>query len=682
MRYSDQVIEEVRLRSSLSELVSERTEVKRSGSSMTACCPFHSEKTPSFHINEEQGLYYCFGCGKKGNTFTFVMETRGLSFPESVRYLAQKYSVPLPVSSEPSQFERGLAKKKGLLRKILFETQNLYEDILWDRSSVSKDGSFAKEILHAREIHDQTIKRYRLGFTGLKSGYLFQEIKKIVSQSMDTGRGQSGDRELLDALFSLGLLRKYTNNQTGELFRERIIFPIARSDGNPIAFGGRIVHSETELPKYINSPESPVYEKRRSFYGLPQAISSIQKSKTAYIVEGYTDVLSFHQAGIENTIAVCGTALTEDHTKILSRFISRAYLVFDADPAGRVASARSFTAFMNSGIEAIPVFLPEGEDPDSIARKVFRGALGKDELYKIIQEGETSLLKIFLQSTAASLLGHERGTLTELGSLRASEHGKLAESVAAQIVQIKNPVEKELRIREVCSLLGVTESSFKHVLNGTPGSASSPSSNKTVPVPASNSNGVTKEDDQNSKKHESLFSRRLKEIKKQLVVAVLVDPSILRSETVYNEALELTKEDEPHKTFFETLYKMISEGSVPYRNGLLTGLSAFLSKGGAGDSGKSILLEEALALYHSILCRCGIEAEGYIDEAVKQVTMGGVLYPELADSLRETISRINLSNKVDALRMEEANSENESEKMKLIQEKLLMKRSLDKFKRQ
>jgi DNA primase len=304
MRYSDHIIEEVKLRSSLSELVSERTEVKSSGRSFTACCPFHSEKTPSFHINEEQGLYYCFGCGKKGNTFTFVMETRGLTFPESVRFLAQRAGVNLPVQSEfKNENDKGVAKKKALLRRLVVEAQNLFEDILWDRRGSRKEGIVAREMLKERYISEQSVKRFRLGFSGSDQGLLLDELYKSIKDSLSITK-----EDVSQGLLELGLLREYDSGQKREFFRERVMFPISRSDGSPLAFGGRTIFTKPEIPKYINSPESSVYEKRRSFFGLSQGFASAQKARHVFIVEGYTDVISFSQVGLENTLAVCGTA--------------------------------------------------------------------------------------------------------------------------------------------------------------------------------------------------------------------------------------------------------------------------------------------------------------------------------------------------------------------------------------
>jgi DNA primase len=679
VRYSERIIEEVRLKSSLSELVAERTELKRTGNSSMACCPFHSEKTPSFHINEEQGLYYCFGCGKKGNTFTFVMETRGLSFPESVRYLAKRYSVPLPVSSEPTQFEKGLSKKKTLLRKILIESQGVFEDILWGRAAGSQGNSHAREILNNRDITDQTIKRYRVGCTGIRSGFLFAALKKIISQSMPIR-----DDELREGLISLGLLKQYSDSNTVELFRDRIMFPIARSDGSPIAFGGRTTKSDPDVPKYINSPESPVYEKRRSFYGLPQALPLLQKTKTVYLVEGYTDVLSFHQIGLENTIAVCGTALTPDHARILSRFISRAYLVFDADPAGRMASAKAFTSFMNTGIEAIPVFLPPGEDPDSIARIVHRQDMELDDLLKILKDGETSLLRIFIQSTASSLLGHERGTFADLSQLKASEHGKLAEAIAPHLQQIKNPVERELRIKEVADLLGVSEQSFKNIAKQfsksggrkSPDSTMRPDSNNSV------SSDLDEAENNNNQSQPSLLGKRLDEVKKQLVVAVLVDPALLKNEAIYHNALNLSENDEKSRYFFELMHTFATKDHDPSLPSVRQGISGIHYEPTKENTTEKTASEseELLAHYHGILVRCGIENEGFLEEALKQLTLGGAGYDALAKSLHHTVERISLANKVDTIRMQEAKSATDDEKMKLIQEKLLMRRSLDKLK--
>lgn len=691
MRYSDDLIEEVRHKASLAELVSERTQVKKSGNSITACCPFHSEKTPSFHINEEQGLYYCFGCGKKGNTFTFIMETRGLSFPESIRFLAQRYSVALPLNSTTSNYEKGLAQKKQLLGKILNETQNLYEDILWNRSFLGNEGNRAKEILFSRDLTEDTLKKFRIGFTGSSHGYLEDYLVKNISQS-----SQHSPNEIKNALIELGLLRNYSdqkikqqNNHISnytELFRERIIFPISRSDGKPIAFGGRTIHTSDKIPKYINSPESPVYLKRRSFYGLTQSIKEIQKTKTVYIVEGYTDVMSFFQAGLENTIAVCGTALTEDHVKILSRFITRAYLVFDSDAAGRIASAKSFASFINSRIEAIPVFLAEGEDPDTMARKVFRNEINRDVFLKILKDGETSLFKIFIQHLASNLIGLERGVLCDIGTLKPAERGKLAEEVSVYISKINNPVEKEIRTNEFCDLLGISNLSFKEILQNSfnknlsyskPDSISRNSINKVqlnqTPI-QNNDKKVLKEINEEN----NLYTRRINQLKRQLIIGVIVDPSILKNEVVFNNAISLCKDDLSSRFFIEYIYNSYKLDSSIKNRILNLGISRFINVDKSNDS--SIEMQEALANIHSLLCQFELENEGLLEEAIRQISTGGITYPELADSLEEVLKRVSLVNKVEEIKREESKISDEDQKLKLIQEKLFMKRSLDKIK--
>jgi DNA primase catalytic core len=677
MRYSDQTIDDIRLRTSLIELVSERTEVKNSGRSHVACCPFHSEKSPSFHINEDQGLYYCFGCGKKGNTYTFVMETRGLTFPEAVRYLAHKTGISLPVEDlKTSEFEKGFSRKKGLYRKILLETQNLYEDILWGRGEYKKEGAEVWDFLRNRSISEQIIKKFRLGYTGSSQGVLFPSLFKIISSSL-----KINEHELLDALSSIGLIKTYENERRSELFRDRVMFPISKSDGSPIAFGGRILDSNSEFPKYINSLESPVYEKRRSFYGLAQGFPPSQKLKNAFIVEGYTDVLSLSQIGIENTLAVCGTALTEDHTKILSRFVNRVYLVFDGDSAGVLASSRSFKAFINSGIEAIPIFLPDGEDPDSLAREVSKGSRTIESLNKIFESGKSSLLKIYLQSVAATIQGLQRGALADLNDLKASEHGKLADNIASVLVQIKNPVEREIRVKETCEILGVSDQSLRSLLKDRSYSFKSRTSYKAsnegierTGAPLNSENHADSSPSEHVPSSQSpLLQRRMGEIRKQLILASLVDPRILKSDLIYQEASDAAKGDEKVENLFSILRNEACTLKASDPSYLAKGLSVLLE----GDIDKN---EEVLAKYYGVLTRCGLEKEGFLDEAIQQLTLGGDSHQLFMNDLSETLARIRLSDEVDGIRMKEGASKNSEDHLKLVQEKLLMKRSLARLK--
>jgi DNA primase catalytic core len=652
--FSEQLIEDVRSRTSLVELISERVAVKQAGRNYQACCPFHTEKTPSFQINEEEGLYYCFGCGKKGNTFTFVMETKSLTFPEAVRFLAQKAGVALPISDNISENESNFIKDKELLRKIISEVALKYEEDFWNSSPE------IKSFLEKRRISEYTAKRFRIGYAKGNNGSqrFAEEIHSRIKSSV-----KISVQEVFDSLFKLGLLRKRNSGQIGELFWDRIVFPITKSDLSPIGFGGRVIVDVEGSPKYINSPESPIYEKRKSFYGLGQGYGPAQKLKNVFIVEGYLDVISFSQAGLDNTLAVCGTALTEDHVKLLKRFVNKVYLVFDGDGAGRAAAARAFPIFLDSSVEVVPIILPPSEDPDSLTLN-----REESEIREILRERETSLLKLYLELSAGSIRGLQRGESVELSDLNASEAGKLSEEFAKVISKIRNPVELEIRIREASTLLGVTETAIsklskdyikpdKQVIHVVPVDS---------PPPVLETKVVQSE------------SRRMAILKKQLMVSLLVEPSILHSSSIRSQVALIGVED-PR---LNLLTSKLIISNADKTNDTQEEVSVV-----SGISNLYIVTpeekEEILARFHGILIECSLEKEGLLEEALKQISFGqdsqiSDTYRKLVEEFSQIADRVRISDELDELRIKEIDEVDVDNRMKLAQEKLLRKRTLSK----
>lgn len=670
MFYDDKVIEEVKQRTSLVDLVSERTVVKQSGKNFSACCPFHTEKTPSFHINEEEGLYYCFGCGKKGNTFTFVMDTRSISFPEALRFLAQRAGVSMPEESKSHSRRTVPSGDKNVLRRIISEVALIYEDNLWTKSSEGKD------FLVKRRVNDYTAKRFRLGFalSGKGNKSLSQLVYEKVSKSLSVTQN-----DVVDALTTLGLLRKRASGNLGELFWDRVMFPITKSDSSPLAFGGRILVNQEGSPKYINSPESPVFEKRRSFYGLGQGFLSAQKSKQVHIVEGYLDVISLSQLGIDNTFAVCGTALTEDHVKILKRFVSKVVLIFDGDGAGRAAAAKTFAPFLNSGIEVVPVILDSGDDPDTLTYD-----RSEDQVRAILKDREVSLLKLYLEVIAGQHRGLERGSGVELGTISASEAGKISSDLSRVLSLVKNPVELEFRVREAASFLGVTESSLlkmveseKKELNSRPKfkslvmqeeiSVEEPSETLQMPV------------------FDNLSSRRMNIVRKQLLVSLIVEPSLLCSSSVRSQVAVLGAQDQRIIMLARRLIKTdLGSQKIDMDIGevkVVHGLSSLVSS-------DQEMRESILALYEGILTECGLSSEGLIEEALSQLSINESIFinpdeqiknrKKLEFEFSHVVQKVKVTDELDAIRLKELEETDYDSRINLAQEKLLRKRSISK----
>ncbi len=639
MIYPEALIDSVKDATSIIALIGERSEVKQAGRKHVCCCPFHSEKTPSFHINEEEGLYYCFGCGKKGNTFTFVMETRGLTFPESVRYLASKAGISLPAQSP--RVEQNL-QRKNHLKKILSEAQNFYEDSFW------KNKNLAKDFLNKRNISEDVAKRFHVGLAIKRGqGQLLDYLISTVGKDYGISK-----KDIEEGLLEVGLLRQRDSGKLSELFWDRILFPITRSDHSPIAFGGRALTDSPDNPKYINSPESSMFIKRKSFYGMGPGFLACQKQKEVYIVEGYTDVIALSQIGIENVLAVCGTALTEEHAKILSRIVKRVFLVFDGDKAGRMALSRSFQSFLNSGLEVIPIFLPEGEDPDSLR-------MGRDDkqVIEIFKQGQGDLLKLYIGILAAEVRGLERGSILDLSDVKASEAGLIADKICKILSEVRNPVEREVLLKHSGSMLGVAYDTLNSML--APLSTSIPKIVRSTPPKEFKE---FFDSNLNIEEFTSASDKSLSMLKRQLMIACLVDPNIIKVESIF-ENLKIDVQDDAKITLF---LDRITRAFRPHDPTLMQTLQ------------DPELREEVIAKIYGILIELGLEKDGLLEEAFSQLSTGGAEYGKLISSFTQALGRLSLLKDIDGIKSAELRDSAPKDKILMAQEKLEKKRALSK----
>ncbi|MCB0324464.1 MAG: DNA primase, partial [Bdellovibrionales bacterium] len=435
MSIPEAVIEEIKRRTSIVELLGEWTEVKRSGSRFVACCPFHSEKTPSCSINEEEGFFYCFGCQKRGSVFDVLMELRGMSFPEAVRYLAERAGVRIPESGGGRQSGKKVDERK-LLARVAKASAETYQELLQ-----SKNGARGLEYLRDRGVSEATQHTFRLGYAPDQWECIAERVKgKLAADSLAEGAAEKTEQYLSQ----LGLLKERgTEGNEGrsgyyDVFRDRVIFPICRSDGAPIAFGGRLIQKKENAPKYLNSVESVLYAKRKTLFGVQASVDALRRERHAVIVEGYLDVLSLFEKGVRGAVATCGTAVTSEHADVLRRLVNRVTLCFDGDAAGRKAAAHCFEVFLNSGIAVKVLVLPDGEDPDSLAQRS-----SPEELDRFLAQQGKSLLEVYLGhlclETAGAAGGHVRGN--------AVLAGKVAERFARVAERIINPVERELSLQ-------------------------------------------------------------------------------------------------------------------------------------------------------------------------------------------------------------------------------------------
>ena len=338
----------VRIRESvdLVELVREQVpNLKRAGRNWRARCPFHQERTPSFNVNPEMGVYKCFGCGAGGDAFKFLMQTEGLTYPEAIKKLAQR--IGITIQEDQSPVDSAESRERDQLYKVMEDASRFYHRTLME----STEAEEARAYLDKRGLDRQSIETFQLGFAP-SSGFALRDA--AMKKGMDS--------KLLE---KAGLVRrKEGSTRTLDNFWGRILFPIWDTQGRIIAFGGRAMGDA--MPKYINSPDTPLYEKSRHLYGLFQGLASVRKGRRLVILEGYMDVAVCHQYGFDYSSATLGTALTDSHVRLLRRYVDRVTLLFDPDAAGAAATVRGGELLMTAGIQVDVVTLPDGKDPDEI----------------------------------------------------------------------------------------------------------------------------------------------------------------------------------------------------------------------------------------------------------------------------------------------------------------------------
>ena len=354
----------VRAAVDLVALVGETVKLKRVGRRYTGLCPFHSEKSPSFGVDPEKGYFHCFGCKKGGDCFSFVMERDRCDFRTALTTLADWAGVELPKFGGPS---REQTDRLQHLRDATSAAAGLFRKAL-----LSNDGKAARDYMKGRGFEDATLEKFGVGFA--PEAWDFLATKGLADKF--------GDDALLDA----GLIKQNERGKMYDVFRGRVIFPIRDEQGRPIAFGGRVLPGGDSPAKYLNSPETPLFNKSRVLFGVDVAKAAIVKSRTAIVFEGYADAAMAHQFGIDNAVAVLGTALTGEHAAVLRRLADRIVLVFDADAAGGMATRRSVELFLSEPVEVAVAELPAGTDPDEFLQKH-----GADAFRKVVADAADAL---------------------------------------------------------------------------------------------------------------------------------------------------------------------------------------------------------------------------------------------------------------------------------------------------
>ena len=413
-----EIIDQVRQASSIVEIASQYTTLKRRGRKWVGLCPFHTEKTPSFTVDEEKQLYHCFGCGVGGDVFSLLMERENLTFPEALKSLAEKYRIPLPaqqrVRPEVLKLEEKLFKTNELA--VGYFKKNLYN---------TQEGKKALEYLRNRGLSEETIQTLKIGYalnawTALLDAFRSKDVP--VSLLEKGGLVLPGSRP----------------GEYRDRFRGRVIFPIFSLTGRVVGFGGRtIVDAE---PKYLNSPETPLYSKGKLLYGLNFTKDAVRREGTAILVEGYTDFSSLYQAGFTNVVASLGTALTAWQVGQVMRFAQRLVVNYDGDTAGRTAMARAVPIGFEKGLNVEVLVLPDGLDPDAYIKKH-----GRDKYQALLKKTVSGLDFLIDAMTAGARMGVPE------------EKGKVAHAVVREIEKVPDPVARSEYLRRASSKLGVGE---------------------------------------------------------------------------------------------------------------------------------------------------------------------------------------------------------------------------------
>lgn len=406
------------------DIIGEYVTLRRKGVNYQACCPFHNEKTPSFVVSPSKGLYKCFGCGKGGNAVTFVMEHESVTYPEALKMVAKRYGIEV---REKEMTEEDVRRNDD--RESMFALNGWAADYFADYLHRQSEGMSVgmSYFRQARGLTDAVIKKFALGFCPSKGD-------RMSKDALAAGYKK-------EFLLSTGLsLARESDASLYDRFRDRVIFPVHNISGRIVAFGGRTLRTDKNVAKYQNSPESEIYSKKRELYGLYFAKKAIQQQDFAIMVEGYLDVISMHQAGIENVVASSGTSLTTDQIRLLNRFTRNVTVIYDGDPAGIHASLRGIDMFLREGMNVRVVLLPEPEDPDSFARKHSAA-----EVREYIRANERD----FLEFKARLLLEDAQGDPIR----KAALIGDMVQS----ITQIPDPIQRSVYIKECARIMDIDE---------------------------------------------------------------------------------------------------------------------------------------------------------------------------------------------------------------------------------
>lgn len=460
---SRETIDKVRDTAQIEEVVGEFVILKKRGTSLIGLCPFHNEKTPSFHVSVSKGIFKCFGCGEGGDSLSFIMKHEKFSYPEAIRFLAEKYNIDIE-ETEQSPEQAAAQDKRESLYIVNQWAKDFFVNSLWNTQEGKSIGlSYFKE----RGYTEDTLKKFELGFS-----------PNQWSALIDAAQNAGHDPERVE---EVGLSIAKKDGGYYDRFRERMIFPIHSLSGRILGFGGRTLRTEKNVPKYVNSPESEIYNKSNVLYGLHFARKKIAQEDVAYIVEGYADVISMHQAGVENVVSSSGTSLTQGQIRLLSRYTKNTTLLFDGDEAGIRAALRGSDLLLEEGMNVKVLLFPDGDDPDSYIKKygsvafenfvqensedfvpfkakILLGRAGDDPIKKAetIREIVSSIAKIpdqikstlFIRQSSTLLDMEERVLLAELNQMKLKQARKPSPPQKTETEEAQTPEEGKAEKRK------------------------------------------------------------------------------------------------------------------------------------------------------------------------------------------------------------------------------------------
>ncbi|WP_214795726.1 MULTISPECIES: DNA primase [unclassified Exiguobacterium] len=505
-RIPDEVIAEVKQATDIVELIGERVELKKQGHRLVGLCPFHSENSPSFSVSPEKGMYHCFGCGAGGNVFTFVMETEGLSFPETVERLATRANI----SVDGIQGDEELTREQ-VWRKQMRDAHRLVADLYHEVLMKTEAGEVGLTYLRNRDLTEETIAQYRIGFAPDQRRFTVELLER---------RGFD-----LEVMVEAGLISKSKSGEYFDRFEGRVVFPIADRDGTIVGFSGRAI--DDRQPKYVNTAETPLFNKSELLFGFSQARATMRKKKRVFLVEGNVDVLQVAQAGIQEVVASLGTAFSPQHARALSRIVEEVIICYDGDHAGQEATQKVIRLLESSPLDVQILPLPEKTDPDDYIR----------------QHGATHWQQ-FVETEQLSVLDFMNRMLRRGKNLnREGERIRFIESMLEEIGKTNDSIRRDLYVKKLSD-------EFEIPLETLRSRIPRPTSSESTPV-------RTMEPAEPVRKRSSKTGEpRWMKAEKYLLRAMLTGPEQVR---FVRDRLGLRYQDEIHRMLGSALYEIVSE---------------------------------------------------------------------------------------------------------------------------